>query len=469
MNQPGLSLRAAAEWIRTHRPDEWVSRPDAFSRKDVAADFAAGFGGIPANSLARPEKAVEYRIEDSPVPVLLGLYGCRDRVRAWLPGLPEAVSRAAADRVLAAVRPPETVADPPVQAVVRRHRIDLGELPVLYSTPRDAGPYLTMGMIYAADPDTGEVALSVHRMLVVGPDRLAVWMVPSRRLRAMHEAAVRRAGRLAVSVNIGVPPAAMIASALSSKVLAGTGKLAIAGALAGAPIALAPAVGQPTYVLAESELVLEGYLDDTVTDETLSGAPDVSLPEFLGYDGEARRDLPVLTVTAVTSRESPVYQAVIGPGREQSVILGTAGTLSVALSHDGDDWNLIHNLHYSPAGGGMLLLFVSVRKPSPEADGRLKHIARRIFDDHPFVKLIVFTDDDVDITSAEDVLWAITTRANLNTDSVTFGGFRALTMDPSQGAGWAAARGADSPPGRTYIDATVPHALRSSVTRSFAR
>lgn len=450
-----------------HRPGDWVRRPGTFSRKDIATDFAVNFGGIPANSRARAEKVVEYRVEDSSIPALLGLYGCRDRVRRWLPGLPELTTRAAADRVLAAVRPPESVVDPPVQAVVRQ-RIDLDELPVLRSTPRDAGPYLTMGMIYAADPVTGEVALSVHRMLVVGPDRLAVWMVPSRRLRAMHEAAVRRSGRLAVSVNIGVPPAAMIASALSSKVLAGTEKLAIAGALAGAPITVAAALSQPTSVLAESEIVLEGYLDDTVTDETLSGVLDVSLPEFLGYDGEARSDLPVLTVTAVTSRESPVYQAVIGPGREQSVILGTAGALSVALSHDGDDWNLIHDLHYSPAGGGMLLLVVAVRKPSPDADGRLKHIARRIFDDHPFVKLIVFTDDDVDITSSEDVLWAITTRANLDADSATFGGFRPLTMDPSQGDGWAAARGTAAPPGRTYIDATAPHSLRSTVTRSFS-
>ncbi|QWF84052.1 UbiD family decarboxylase [Amycolatopsis sp. CA-230715] len=467
MSRPGLSLRAAADWIRAHRPDDWVSRPGAFSRQDIAADFAANFGGIPANSAARAEKAVEYLVEDSSIPALLGLYGCRDRVRRWLPGLPSTASRAAVDRVLAEVRPPETVEDPPAQAVLRRH-VDLTELPVLRSTPRDAGPYLTMGMIYAADPVTGEVALSVHRMLVVGPDRLAVWMVPSRRLRAMHEAAVRRTGRLAVSVNIGVPPAAMIASALSSKVLAGKEKLAIAGALAGAPVTVAPAVSQETSVLAESEIVLEGYLDDTVTDETLNGAPDVSLPEFLGYDGEARNDLPVLTVTAVTSRESPVYQAVIGPGREQSVILGTAGALSVALSHDGDDWNLIHDLHYSPAGGGMLLLVVAVRKPSREADGRLKHIARRIFDDHPFVKLIVFTDEDVDITSGEDVLWAITTRANLDADSTTFGGFRALTMDPSQGDGWTTARGSASPPGRTYIDATVPYVLRSIVTRSFA-
>jgi UbiD family decarboxylase len=220
-------------------------------------------------------------------------------------------------------------------------------------------------------------------------------------------------------------------------------------------------------VLAESEIVLEGFLDGTVTDESLDGPPDISLPEFLGYDGSAREDLPVLTVTAVTTRRSPHFQAVIGPGREQSVILGLAGAVSVALTSDDADWRMIDDLHYSPAGGGMLLLVVAVRKDSPAADSRLGGIARRIFEWHCFVKLIVFTDTDVDITSAEDVLWAMTTRANLGTDCGTFAGFRPLGMDPSQGADWAGERGTDGGGGRSYIDATIPFALRDRVVRSF--
>ncbi|TCO60575.1 UbiD family decarboxylase [Actinocrispum wychmicini] len=456
---PGLSVRAAVNWVRRHAPDQWHEPTAALPCDDVAADFASRYAGIPANSLTRTEPVVCYRVDGRSMPVLLGLYGSAERVRTWLPGLPLRTDRAAVDALVADATPPVVVTDPSCRQ--RSYaRVDLTKLPALRATPRDAGPYLTMGVVMAGE------SLSVHRMLVLGRDRLAIWMVPGRALRRMHEAAVLTGRRLPVSVNIGAPPAAVVASALSTTVLP-VGKLALAGAMAGGPVALANGVSQPVSVLAESEIVLEGFLDGSVTDESLDGPPDVSLPEFLGYDGAARADLPVLTVTAVTTRRSPRFQAVIGPGREQSVILGMAGALSVALTTDTPEWRLIADLHYSPAGGGMLLLVVAVRKDSAADDARLGGIARRIFDWHGFVKLIVFTDTDVDITSAEDVLWAVTTRANLGTDCGTFAGFRPLGMDPSHGPDWAGERGSDGGNGRTYVDATVPYALRDQVVRSF--
>jgi 4-hydroxy-3-polyprenylbenzoate decarboxylase len=108
-----------------------------------------------------------------------------------------------------------------------------------------------------------------------------------------------------------------------------------------------------------------------------------------------------------------------------------------------------------------------VRKDSDAADGQLGAIARCIFDRHRFVKVIVFTDDDVDITSTEDVCWAITTRSNLGTDCVTLPGYRPLPMDPSQRPEWGLARGADGGSARSFIDATIPYRLRRSATRSF--
>ncbi|MEV4318172.1 UbiD family decarboxylase [Actinocrispum sp. NPDC049592] len=455
--RPGLSVRGAVAAVRRRTPDACLAETGAWSTHDIAADFAARFAGVPATSAQRPEPVVRYPVDGSRMPVLLGLYGSEERVHGWLPGLPDSSTVDSVAKLLSNVVSPERVANPPCQQVVRR-RVDLRTLPALQTTARDAGPYLTLGMVHAREAD--RTALSVHRMLVLDETHIALWMVPGRALRAMHESA----GRLPVSVSIGAPPAAVLASALSTAVLpAGVGKLDVAGALAGGPVGIAAGVSQPVDVLAESEIVLEGYLDGTVADETLNGSLGVSLPEFLGYDGSALPDLPVLTVTAVTTRRNPMYQAVIGPGREQSVILGLAGALSVALTGDDEDWRMIADLHFAAAGGGMLLLNVAVRKDSARADGRLRHIARRIFERHTFVKLIVFTDPDVDIRSAEDVWWAVTTRANLGVDCGTLPSPRRLTMDPSQGPGW---RG-DGGTGRTFVDATVPYRLRDRTMRSF--
>lgn len=467
--RPALAVRDAVAMVRQHTPARYHVRTSALSHAEIASDFAAYFAGVPANSLTRTEDVALYPAADGAgLPVLLGLYGDASRVRSWLPGLPRHTNRRSVGHLLSATRKPEVRTSPACQEVTTTDGVDLDTLPALRATPRDAGRYLTMGMVYAHDAHSGELALSVHRMLVLDSSRLTIWMVPGRQLRKLHEGTVHRDGQLPISINIGAPPAVMIASAVNSRFLSeGVTKLDVAGALAGEPIALAPAVSQPTLVLAESEIVLEGFLDTTVTDECVSGTAGTSLPEFLGYDGAARTDLPVVTVTAMTMRRSAVYQAVIGPGREQSVILGLAGALSAALSGDDGDWRMIRDLHFSAAGGGMLLLVVAVCKDSPEADLRLPHIARQLFSQHPFIKVIIFTDEDIDVTSMEDVFWAVTTRSNLGTDCTTLPGFSPLAMDPSQSKDWAAARGSDGASGRTFIDATTPYWLRDRVVRSY--
>lgn len=450
--RPALSLRAAVGSVRSRTRVRPVD-PGA-----IVADYVRRYGGVPATSHPRSEPVVLYRAASPAGRVLLGAYGDPDTVRGWLPGLPRTVTPASAAAMVAGARAPVTVADPVCRQLVGK--ADLTALPIPVATPRDAGPYLTMGLVHAADPVTGEQALSVHRMLVLDTGRLTVWMVPGRQLRAMHAAAIGRGEVLPVSVNLGAPPAAVVASAVQSRFLPpGVSKLDVAGALAGAPVRLAPGLTQPVPVLADSEIVLEGFLGAETADETRSGTLGRSMPEFLGYDGNAQAGLPVLTLTGQSSRRDPMLQAVAGPGREQSVVLGLAGALSVALSLD---TAAVTALDLSPAGGGMLLLVAAV---TPGAD--LGHLADRIFRQHAFVKLVVFVDADIDPARAEDVLWAIVTRANLSADCHALPGFAPLGMDPSQRPEWALARGQEHPPARTFIDATTPPGLAASTARSF--
>ncbi|WP_431045524.1 UbiD family decarboxylase domain-containing protein [Streptomyces sp. P1-3] len=477
---PGLSLRAALAELRADRPGAVRDHGGPTDRTRVADHFARTHAGVPAVGVSRAEPAVLYTaVPGAQGPVLLGLYGDEERLRRWLPGMPERAAPDTAARLVTeaarASAAPVNVGRPGCQEQrFTGAEVDLTRLPVLTITPRDAGPYLTAALVRAEDPETGRTALSAHRMLVLDRGRLTVSMAPGRQLGALYEEAVRDRRALPVTVNIGVPPAAMVASALNTRFLPeGLDKLAVAGALARQPLTVAPALTQRVSALAEAEIVLEGYLDGSLADEALPGAaPSGSLPEFLGYDGGARTGLPVLTVTAVTHRTAPVYQAVIGPGREQSAILGTAGALSAALSLrpvlTSAGGVRVHRLHFAAAGGGMLLLTVAVRKESRAADGGLEVLARELLAHHPFVKLVLFTDDDIDVACAEDLLWALLTRSNLGADTTVWPQFAPVPMDPSQTPDWAAARpGAPRPPGRVSVDATTPFALRTRTVRSF--
>ncbi len=63
---------------------------------------------------------------------------------------------------------------------------DLSKLPILTYYPRDGGPYITSGVIIAKDPETGVRNASIHRMLVLGKDKLTARIVP-RHLYTYHQ------------------------------------------------------------------------------------------------------------------------------------------------------------------------------------------------------------------------------------------------------------------------------------------
>ena len=69
--------------------------------------------------------------------------------------------------------PPETVATGPVKEVKwTGDQIDLTKLPIVTHASKDCGAYVTIGVQVGKDPDTGVRNLSIHRMLVLGKDRL---------------------------------------------------------------------------------------------------------------------------------------------------------------------------------------------------------------------------------------------------------------------------------------------------------
>ncbi|HRK42094.1 MAG TPA: UbiD family decarboxylase, partial [Gemmobacter sp.] len=238
------------------------------------------------------------------------------------------------------------------------------------------------------------------------------------------------------------------------------GKLALAGGLAQAPLALARTPEGLAY-LARAEIVLEGVITAEQVPEALPGAPLAgSMPEFLGYDGHGQPALHVLRLTGQRQRPEALFQSVIGPGREQSAILGLGGALALALALPPALG--VHDLRFAPAGGGMLLLYAALK---PEAPRDLATTAQAMARICPFLKTVIFVDEDVSVQCDEDMLWAMTTRAQLAEDCHPLPGHRPMGMDPSQAPEWQALRGGAGV-FKSYVDATVPSPLRPAFRRS---
>src|SRR4051812_33597118 len=192
--------------------------------------------------------------------------------------------------------PPSTVSTGPVKEIRWTGAdVDLRKLPIVTHAGKDVGPYVTIGVQVGKDPDSGARNLSIHRMLLLGKDRLSLWAPPDHHLGRMILKAEEKNRGSEVATAIGVEPAIVIGS--QAKVPYGVDEYHVAGGLRGAPVALVRCETIDVEVPAAAEIVIEGV---TVPGERVADGP---YGEYPGCYSEAK-SAPVLKVTAITMRKN---------------------------------------------------------------------------------------------------------------------------------------------------------------------
>ncbi|MDN4475513.1 UbiD family decarboxylase [Demequina sp. SYSU T00192] len=403
--------------------------------------------------------------------VLVGLLADRRRVATMLGATPSTVAHRlveALDRPL----PPVVVDEAPAQERVHLASdpgFDIRRLlPAPTNTPTDAAPYFCMGLLLASDPETGVSDVTIHRIAVQGRDELSIFFSPGRHIdvfRAKAEAAGRP---LPVTINMGLDPAVVVGACFEAPTTPlGYDELQVAGGLRGAPVELVDAVTVPERAIARAEIVIEGELLPHVRvaedQHTRTGR---AMPEFPGYSGPAHPSLPVMRVTAVTTRERPILQTLVGPGEEHTSLAGIPTEASVLQAVERSMPGFVTQVHAHTAGGGKLLLVMQVRKRGPRDDGMARQAALVALATFRELKNVILVDADVDVFDTDDVMWAMTTRMQGSTDIVVVPGVAGHVLDPSQQPAYDPAIPAPGVTSKTIFDATGPFAMRDEFARA---
>lgn len=185
--------------------------------------------------------------------------------------------------------------------------------------------------------------------------------------------------------------------------------------------------------IARAEIVIEGELlpDVRVVEDQNSGTGH-AMPEFPGYDGPANPSLPVMRVTAVTTRKDPILHTLVGPGEEHTSLAGIPTEASLLHALDDALPGLVTQVYEHTAGGGRFLAALQVRKTKDLDDGRARQAAIVALATYSELKNFVLVNDDVDVFDSDDVLWAMTTRMIGDTDIITIPGVLGHVLDPTQ-------------------------------------
>ena len=476
MTKEVIDLRSALELLE--------SIPGQMVHTDVEVDPSAELAGVyryvgAGGTVARPTKtgpAMTFEnVKGHPgAKVVIGLLASRKRVGYLLNSKPEKLGFMMRDAVKNAIVPVVVdKAKAQCQEVVHLatdEGFDIRKLiPAPTNTPEDAGPYVTLGMCYASDVETGESDVTIHRLCLQSKDEISMFFTPgARHLGAFREKAEALGKPLPISISIGVDPAIEIASCFEPPTTPlGFNELSIAGAIRGKAVELAPCVTIDEKCIANAEYVIEGeLLVGARVREDQNSNTGKAMPEFPGYTGPANAELPVIKVKAVTHRVNPIMQTCIGPSEEHVSMTGIPTEASILDMVERAMPGRVQNVYAHSSGGGKFIAVIQFKKTVPSDEGRQRQAALLAFSAFPELKQVILVDEDVDIFDTNDVLWAMTTRMQADVDIVTIPGVRCHPLDPSNDPACSWSIRDHGIACKTIYDATVPFNQKARFQRA---
>ncbi|MEG0797953.1 MAG: UbiD family decarboxylase [Acidaminococcaceae bacterium] len=458
--------------------------PGQMVETDVEVDPAGELAGVyrhvgAGGTVARPTKtgpAMTFNsIKGHPgAKVVTGVLASRKRVGYLLNTKPEKLGFLLRDAVKNVIAPIVVGADQAqCQEVVHLatdEDFDIRKLiPAPTNTPEDAGPYVTLGMCYASDVETGESDVTIHRLCLQGKDEISMFFTPGvRHLGAFREKAERLGKALPIAISIGVDPAIEIAACFEPPTTPlGFNELSIAGAIRGKAVELVQCLTINEKCIANAEYVIEGELIPNLRCvEDRNSGTGKAMPEFPGYTGPANHSLPVIKVKAVTTRKNPIMQTCIGPSEEHVSMAGIPTEASILDMVERAMPGRVQNVYAATPGGGKFLAIIQFKKGVPSDEGRQRQAALLAFSAFPELKQVILVDEDVDVFDTNDVLWAMTTRMQADVDIITIPGVRCHPLDPSNDPTCSWTIRDHGIACKTIYDATVPYAEKARFHRA---
>lgn len=281
---------------------------------------------------------------------------------------------------------------------------DFTQLPVQTCWPGDAGPLMTWPVVVTRPPgdDDHELYnLGIYRMQVIGRDRAIMRWLPMRG-GAAHHRLWRAAGLdMPVAVVIGADPAILLSAVMPAP--EAVSELALAGIVSGRRVDMAPCAHIPLHVPASAEIVLEGSVSATET------APEGPFGDHTGYYN-APEQYPVFTLKSMRIRDQASYLTTFtGRAPDEPSVLG-ATLLDVFKPLLRQQIPEIVDIWLPPEACSYRIAVIAIAKSYPGQARRVMMAFWSLLPQFSMTKVLIVVDDDIDIRSWADVMWALATR-----------------------------------------------------------
>jgi 4-hydroxy-3-polyprenylbenzoate decarboxylase len=318
--------------------------------------------------------------------------------------------------------------------------VDLGALPVQTCWPDDVGPLITWGLVITRGPQGGPGArarqnLGIYRQQVIGRRQVIMrWLAQRGGALDFREfAAARRGQPFPIVVALGADPATMLGAV--TPVPDSLSEYQFAGLLRGSRTEVSDCsvgdAGVPLQAPATAEFVFEGHIppapsgfvgrsEHGIATKEVDGylhALEGPFGDHTGYYNE-QEWFPVFEIERMSHRREPIYHSTYtGKPPDEPAVLGVAlNEVFVPILQK--QFPEIVDFYLPPEGCSYRMAIVSIKKRYPGHAKRVMFGVWSFLRQFMYTKFIVVTDDDVDVRSWSEVVWAITTRMDPVRDTV---------------------------------------------------
>ncbi len=295
------------------------------------------------------------------------------------------------------------------------------KIPILKTWHKDAGKFITFGLVATKHPETGVRNLGVYRMQIIDDTHALMHWQKHKRGAHHHDIAKEKGEKIQVAVIIGSDPATVFSAV--APVPEGLDKYLFAGITRKKGIKTVKCKTIDLEVPANAEMVLEGYVDPSdIRDEGPFG-------DHTGYY-TPKEPFPTFTLTGIMQRKKPIYlTTIVGKPIVEDAYIGKVierSFLPLLRMFQPE----VVDFAMPPAGWFQGFAIISIKKRYP---GQAKKVMMGLWGlgQLALTKIFVVVDEDINVHDINDVIWAITTRADAARDMMIINNTPTDTLDPA--------------------------------------
>ena len=305
---------------------------------------------------------------------------------------------------------------PPVQVkrgfiqenVLRDGEVDLTPFPAPVWHPLDGGRFIgTASVNIMRDPDTGAINAGTYRNQVFDKNGIGIRVAPPHHGGIIKEKYMQRGQPCPIVTVVGADPLLFLASCVEGLGF-GQSEFDWAGGVRGKPIEVIQGEVTGLPIPAHAEIALEGFV---TTDEFRKEGP---YGEWMGYYQDGYEKDRVVRIQRIYHRNNPI---ILGcpqgkPPHEDNRFL--------AYLRSGMIWDQLEKagvpgvcgVWSPPEGGNRLMTVVAIKTQYLGHSKQAGLIASQCAGAVEMNRLTVVVDEHVDVTSLQDVVWAIVARCD---------------------------------------------------------